>query len=254
MRPPASVAAVLLRALLDLARRNGLSAERILQSIGVSPAELDDAAGWIRVEALTKAWILVPALCGDPDFGLHAAESAPTGMYGMLELVVMSSPTVYDALERIARMYHLVGGMSEVKLVNDGASVRVVQRTTVAVEPNRLRHYSEHFLAMIVARGRVMAAQEVTPTSVSFEHEAPVSIAEHTRIFRAPIFFSQPYNELVVDRAFLDVPLRMPAAQSSDSLMATGSERLVPAAPPVPPSRPSTRSVRRRQGNSTGRR
>jgi hypothetical protein len=254
MRPPASVAAVLLRALLDLARRGGIAPERVLQAIGVSVTDVDDAAGWIRVEALTKAWVLVPALCGDPDFGLHAAESAPTGMYGMLELVVMSSPTVYDALERIARMYHLVGAMSEVKLVNDGASVRIVHRTTVAVEPNRLRHYSEHFLAMIVARGRAMAAQEVTPTTVSFAHEAPVSIAEHARIFRAPIFFSQPHNELVVDRALLDVPLRMPASPSGDALPAAGSERLVAAVPAVPASRPSTRSVRRRQGGTTGRR
>jgi hypothetical protein len=255
MRPPASVAAVLLRALLDLARRSGVAPERVLQAIGVSAADLDDAAGWIRVEALTKAWVLVPALCGDPDFGLHAAESAPTGMYGMLELVVMSSPTVYEALDRIVRMYHLVGAMSEVKLVNDGASVRIVLRTTVAVEPNRLRHYSEHFLAMLAARGRVMAApHDLAPISVSFAHEAPVSIAEHARIFRAPIFFSQPHNELVVDRASLEVPLRMPAAQPGDSPQPAGSERLVPAAPIAPPSRPSTRSLRKRQGGSTGKR
>jgi hypothetical protein len=35
-----------------------------------------------------------------------------------------------------------------------------------------------------------------------------VSTEEHRRIFRAPVFFSQPHNELVIDRALLDVPLR----------------------------------------------
>ncbi len=248
MRPPASVAAVLLRALLDLARRSGVAPDRVLHAIGVSPTDLDDAAGWIRVEALTRAWVLVPALCGDPDFGLHAAEAAPTGIYGMLEFVVMSSPTVHDALERIARMYHLVGGMSELKLVNDGSSVRVIHRTTVAVEPNRLRHYSEHFLAMIVARGRVMAAVDVAPSAVSFAHDAPVSIAEHARIFRAPIFFSQPHNELVVDRAALEVPLRMPPPRPGDTLQPFGAERPSSGTiPAIPPSRPSSRAARRRQ-------
>jgi hypothetical protein len=246
MRPPASVAVVLLRALLDLARQCGVPSERVLHAIGATPADIEDAAGWVRVETLTRGWVLVPALCGDPDFGLHAAESAPTGLYGMLELVVMSSPTVYEALERIARMYHLVGGMSEVKLVNDGASVRVIHRSTVAVEPNRLRHYSEHFLAMIVSRGRALAAQDVAPSAVSFAHDAPVSIEEHRRIFRAPIFFSQPYNELVVDRALLQVPLHPPPDRQSGDLRPSGTERLVAPVPAPPASRPSQRAMRRR--------
>jgi hypothetical protein len=243
MRPPGSVAVVLLRALLDLARRSGVPPERVLPTIGATPADLEDAAGWVRVETLTRGWVLVPALCGDPDFGLHAAESAPTGLYGMLEMVVSSSPTVYEALERIARMYQLVGGMSEVKLVNDGSSVRVTLRSIVAVEPNRLRHYSEHFLAMIVSRGRALAAQDVAPRAVSFAHDAPVSIEEHRRIFRAPIFFSQPHNELVVDRASLQVPLHLPDRQSGD-LRPSGTERLVAPVPPA--SRPSQRSLRRK--------
>jgi hypothetical protein len=174
----------------------------------VTPSQLEDAAGWISVEAMTSAWTLVPALCGDPDFGLHAAESTPTGVYGFFELAVTSSPTVFEALESIARMYHLVGGMSEVTLAHDGASVRVLHRATVDIEPNRLRHYSEHFLAMIVSRGRALAEREVVPLAVCFAHDAPVSTEEHRRIFRAPVFFSQPCNELIIDRASLDIPLR----------------------------------------------
>jgi hypothetical protein len=223
--------------------------ERILQAIGVSPADLDDAAGWIPVETMTRAWTLVPALCGDPDFGLHAAESAPTGIYGMLEFVVMSSPTVYEALDSIARMYHLVGGMSDVSLVSDGASVRVIVRTTVAVEANRLRHYSEHFLAMIVSRGRALAASDVAPQAVCFAHDAPVSIEEHTRIFRSPIFFGQPHNELVVPKAALDVPLRRPtaqAAQASRAASSSGAGAAAPSAPAIPPAPPSSRAARRR--------
>jgi hypothetical protein len=185
-----------------------VASERILSAIGLTPSQLEDAAGWIPVEAMTRAWTLIPALCGDPDFGLHAAEGAPTGVYGFFESTVTSSPTVFDALQNIARVYHLVGGMSEVTLAHDGESVRMVHRTTVDVEPNRLRHYSEHFLAMIVSRGRALAAQDVTPRAVCFAHDAPVAIEEHRRIFGAPIFFSQPYNELVVDRASLSVPLR----------------------------------------------
>jgi hypothetical protein len=223
--------------------------ERILQTIGVSPADLDDAAGWIPVETMTRAWTLVPALCGDPDFGLHAAESAPTGVYGMLEFVVMSSPTVYAALENIVRMYHLVGGMSDVSLVSDGASAKVILRTTVAVEANRLRHYSEHFLAMIVSRGRALASAEVSPQAVCFAHDAPVSIEEHARIFRAPIFFGQPHNELVVPKAALDVPLHMTMAQAGRAAPSSGAG----AAAPSSPAPPSSRAARRRS-SSIGRR
>jgi hypothetical protein len=208
MRPAGTVAVILLKALLECAERSGVASDRILQAIGVSAWTLDDAAGWIPIETLTRAWTLVPALCGDPDFGLHAAESAPTGVYGFFEFAVTSSPTIFDALESITRMYRLVGGMSEVTLKDDGDSVRFVHRTTVAVEPNRLRHYSEHFLAMIASRGRQLAEEDVSPRAVYLAHDAPVSTEEHRRIFRAPVFFSQPQNELVIDRALLDVPLR----------------------------------------------
>jgi hypothetical protein len=74
-----------------------------------------------------------------------------------------------------------------------------------------------------------------------------VSIEEHRRIFRSPIFFSQPYNELVIDHALLQVPLRTPADRSSGDLLRppSGTERAVVPVPPA--SRPSQRALRKRQ-------
>ncbi|HYY42110.1 MAG TPA: helix-turn-helix domain-containing protein, partial [Pyrinomonadaceae bacterium] len=43
--------------------------------------------------------------------------------------------------------------------------------------------------------------------SVSFQHPQPADTTEHRRIFRAPVHFDQPRNELVLDRALLALPL-----------------------------------------------
>src|SRR5262249_37330084 len=155
-----TVAVLLLRALLDATRRAGVSPERLLSAIGVARSALDELDGWIPVEALTRAWMLAPALSQDPDFGLHASERAPTGVYGLLEYAAVSSPTLYEALERVARFYRMLGDMSEVGFVAEGSLVRVTLQPAVHLDANRLRHYTEHSLAVMVSRGRMLAERD----------------------------------------------------------------------------------------------
>src|SRR5215467_13856385 len=98
MRPTGGVAMVFLRALLDSAARSGVDMTRARAEIGISKTDLDDLNGWISLERMTAAWKLVPELTGDPDFGIHAAETTPTGVYGVLEYATITSPSAAIAL------------------------------------------------------------------------------------------------------------------------------------------------------------
>ncbi|HEY8091395.1 MAG TPA: AraC family transcriptional regulator [Polyangiaceae bacterium] len=244
MRSPGTVAAAFLRALLDRAAGAGVDPSSILDAIGVSRETLADVNGWIPVKAMADAWALVSERAADPDFGLHAAESLPIGVYGVLEFATMSSPNIGATLELVARYYRLMGAMSELRLETGRDAARVTLRPAVAFEVARLRHYHEYTLAFLVTRGRMAGGEAVVPAEVRFMHAAPPSTAEHARIFRSPVLFGQTENVLLVSRAVLDIPLRTADEASFANLQRAGETMMeAPTEEMLPHVREVTRAA-----------
>lgn len=220
------VSATFLRALLDRAGSAGVDVDAVLRDAGIAHATVVDLNGWVPVDAMARAWILVSERVKDPDFGLHAAETLPIGVYGVLEFATISSPNILGTLERVARYYRLMGAMSELGLEVGRDRARVTVRPVIAVDPARLRHYHEYTLAFLATRGRMLGGDAVAPSEVRFMHAAPPSTATHARIFRAPVRFAQAVNELVVPRRVLDMPLRTADAAASAALARAGETML----------------------------
>lgn len=221
------VAAAFLRALLDRASVAGVDAASTLDAIGVTRATLVDVNGWVPVDAIARAWMLVSERAADPDFGLHAAETLPMGVYGVLEFATMSSPDIGETLQRVARYYRLMGAMSELGLEVGPGGGRVTLRPVVSIEPARLRHYHEYTFAFLVTRGRMLGGERVAPSEVRFMHPEPATgTREHARIFRAPVRFARPMNELLVPREVMEIPLRAADPAASAILARTGETML----------------------------
>jgi AraC-like DNA-binding protein len=221
------VAVAFLRALLDRASGARVDPASVLHAIGVTQATLVDVNGWVPVDAMARAWMMVSERAADADFGLHAAETLPMGVYGVLEFATMSSPDIAETLQRVARYYRLMGAMSELGLEVGPAGGRVTLRPVVAIAPARLRHYHEYTFAFLVSRGRMLGGDRVAPSEVRFMHPEPATgTHEHTRIFRAPVRFGQRYNELLVPRAVMEIPLRAADPASSAILARTGETML----------------------------
>jgi AraC-like DNA-binding protein len=218
-----------LRALLDRASVAGLDGSHVLAEAGVSRETLADVNGWIPVDAMARAWTSVSERVRDPDYGLHAAESLPIGVYGVLEFATMCSPNIAATLERVARYYRIMGAMSDLQLELGPGGARVTLQPAIAVEPERLRHYHEYTLAFLVTRGRMLGGDRVATSEVRFMHAAPSSTAEHERIFRAPVLFGQAENAFVVPRAVLEIPLRTADSAALAALQRTGETMLTAA-------------------------
>lgn len=69
------------------------------------------------------------------------------------------------------------------------------------------RHAAEFILAAMLIAARKATAADFAPLEVRFRHAQPENLTEHRRIFRAPLRFAQPANQLVISRALLDRPL-----------------------------------------------
>jgi AraC-like DNA-binding protein len=220
------VAVAFLRALLDRAAAAGVDARAVASEVGISRETLADVHGWVPVDAMARAWILVSERAADDDFGLHAAETLPVGVYGVLEFATMSSPTILDTLERVARYYRLMGAMSEVGLDVRRERARVTLRPVVPFPAERLRHYHEFTIAFLAVRGRMLGGERVVPSEVRFMHPAPARTTEHARIFASPVRFGQRANELVVPRSVLEIPVRAADPSVAAALGRTGESML----------------------------
>lgn len=206
-RARGTVAVMLLRSLLDSGRRAGVDPSRVLREIGVSQETHDDVNGVVPIEAMARAWTLVPELSRDPDFGLHAGETTPTGSYGVLEFAAISSATALEAIQRYERYHRMMAGMTEIVVREEGASVHLALRPKIAIELGGLRHYVEHVFALLVTRARMLTNDGLGPIEARFAHATPPNTSEHARIFRGKLAFGRATNEMIADRQTLEVPL-----------------------------------------------
>lgn len=185
-------------------------------SLGVSPDVLLDAAGFDAALAsravvphrhVVRLWEEATRLSGDADFGLHLAGwlvQHAEDRFDVMAFAMRSCATLGEQYARLGRYVRLLHKETFLSLEIAGDAARLVHGV---VDGNRpLRQPSEGMLAMVLLQGRRTIGEDFAPVAVYFTHPKPARTTEHERLFRAPLHFDAPRDELVLDRALLDRP------------------------------------------------
>jgi AraC-like DNA-binding protein len=181
----------------------------LLEAAGIDPDRVGDPNVDIPAEPRRRLWGEAVRLTGDPDFGLHMAEwvgSCPEEHFDVLAYAVRSCATLGDHYNRMGRY---------VRLINEGTFLSLDVEEDVA----RLGHGMldgtlppgqpvECMLALAVLQGRRAVGDDFSPREVNFAHASPAGTSEQERLFRAPVRYACPRNELLLDRAHLERPQR----------------------------------------------
>jgi AraC-like DNA-binding protein len=207
MRPPGTVSIVFVKAIALAVRRAGVDDARLLAELGLARELLDDPEAFVPGVVIEAGWARAAALSGDPVFGLHAGETAPLGVYDVLDYAMLSSPTLGEGVTRLIRYYRIMSDHAALELVREGETARFVQRANVA-RSEGWRHAWECFFAASVARVRLALGAAWTPIRVSFSHDAPGDTREHARVFGPGVGFGHAVSELVCESSLLDRPLQ----------------------------------------------
>ena len=197
---------LVLRAIVAAAGEVG-AGSRLCEALELRPGALDDLEQRVPFALIVRAWELAPRLTGDDCFGLHLAERSAVGSFGVLDYAARTCATVGDAFERLCRWQRLLHDAVHVTVEVRDDAVRILHRMHGVRSPG-LRQASEAALALYVLRARAFAGRPLAPRRVGFGHRAPPDCAEHQRIFAAPIEFDSEGDELLFDRAVVDVPIR----------------------------------------------
>jgi len=123
------------------------------------------------------------ALAKDEYLGIHVAEGAPKGEYGLLEYAVRNAPTVRAALELFVERLGLPGEPVHFSLAPYAGGMGFHLRVEGAADGYG-RHGNELSLATLFRIGRDVLRGPLRPERVWFAHPRPPGLDEVRRFFQ----------------------------------------------------------------------
>jgi AraC-like DNA-binding protein len=190
-----------------------------------------------------RLWNEAARLTGDQDFGVHVADwiaACPEDFFDVLTFALRSCATLGDHYRMAGRYLGLVHQGIYLRLEEGPDRARLVHgHHQEPSEPPR--HPVEAMLALMLLGGRRAVGEAFAPQAVCFTHAPPERVSEQERIFRAPVHYGCPRNELVLDRALL---LR-PQLRAEPRLLAMLDRQLSGLLSDLPENRSVQDAVRR---------
>jgi AraC-like DNA-binding protein len=225
---------------VELCRARGHDADALCRDAGLMTAALAQPDARVGYDVAAVVGERALALTGDDNFGLHLAEDVrDTRQFDAGLLLLMASPTVRVALERMVRHQRLWGDGDRATLVRlpDGLRVRYTLRGTTGTYA---RHADECAMAEISIGIRVLTGRDLRPRVVRFRHSAPRSLEEHRRLFGCPLAFGQSHTELELDDVTCDTPMQ----HANAAFFAVFEEQVVRALARLPAVAGASENVR----------
>lgn len=188
------------------AARFGVGPDELARRLEFDPGLLADPHVRVPHALFLRAWEQVPALCGDPGFGLGAAEQLSDAPFDVVDYVCAQGPTLRQAIERMLRYQRLHHDDAELTLtIADGHARLQLRLRGMACAP---RHFSEYAVATWFLRARALVGPTFAARRVGFQHATPADIEPHRRIFAAPLAFHEVANGFEFRAELLDAPVR----------------------------------------------
>ncbi len=202
-----------LASVVEVAVGAGVSREDLLDSVGLTDADLADPERWLEQSVWRDLWLEVVRRTDNTAIGLEAGARAGGGYFGVLDYVVCSSETLGQAIEATTRYFRLANTYGEIEVGREGELLRVVRRISGDESGMLPPQVAEFSLAAMVSRFRSASATSWSLARADFRHKAPPHESDLRAYFACPVRFEAADDALLVDPAVLDVATRAPDPQ-----------------------------------------
>ncbi|MCP5160142.1 MAG: AraC family transcriptional regulator [Hahellaceae bacterium] len=195
---------------LRYANEAGLDTQAALVHAGLTQDQLTDAQARITgAEFQTLLRALIES-AKDPLLGLKSGQYVQPGSYSVLGYITMSCATLADAIDLIIPYEKLVGDMGVSAIETTESSMNIFWQCRYT-DPLVRPHMIANVLLSWCNYARWLANSPLGPSSVQVEF--PLNASEQKAFedaFDAPVYPSQKRSGLVIDRAYMETPLRQP--------------------------------------------
>ena len=161
----------------------------------------------VPIKAFNKIWLAVHKGAADPNFGLHFGEASHHMLRQHLLYAMMANcDTVEQAIQKKFQYHNLIMDMIQPALIVNGNRAKLtwqVDHPGLKAE----RHLTESVMALFGCMLGYLTNDEITLTEVQFCHSPPASLAEHERLFQAPVSFDESENAMLMPKSCLSAPI-----------------------------------------------
>lgn len=189
----------------ESSQRSAAVCEGVADGLPHAPGPAPEAR--VPLETYLRLWEVARERARHNTLGLQLAEQQSSGTpWGVLGATARHSRSLGEAIGYAVRYSRVLNEAGDVTLAIEGEAARLRD----GPQDRRCmwsRQAAELQLASYVLWGRSWTGVDWAPLSVSFQHAAPIDIREHRRVFRCPIQFRQPRNEIRFPARVLELPI-----------------------------------------------
>lgn len=195
--------------ILFAAQQRGADADALARAVGISPDQLRDPDGRVLVRQIQALWREIVDATGDPAIALQLGELANPAAYGVLIYVMMHSPTLGKAFDKLCQYQDIVceGIRTTGKVTPDGTQfVLSLHITSADIIYPQYAFNSE--LSVYLSAMRTLTGRQVSADEIHFAYPRPVDTREHERVFApARLVFDAPATAMVLDATLMNIPV-----------------------------------------------
>lgn len=202
-----TVSLAYLRAVLDHGERQGISAADQLRAVGVPPDILQASGAQTAARISGAAYLALldwlEQATSDPHVGLRAGAAFVPRHYAEMGYVVLTTPTVRDAILQGIRYEVLANDIGRTRLIETANNACM---TWEAQHGPLSRHAHELHMATWAVFSRWLIGERYFATQVEFPHAAPADTRLHAEVFGCPVVFGTGRHAMHIAPALLDLP------------------------------------------------
>jgi AraC-like DNA-binding protein len=203
----AVIPTTILAVLAQIADGEKVPVEPWLAGIGLTRAQIDDAA--IRVSYRQTSLIIKRAqrAIGKDNLGLRVGTSQSIGTFGIMGLAMMTSRTFGEAIAIGVEHSGVSGALMDVELgAGKSGEVALIARPRFPDE-EILNFLCEELFGSTLILARSLVGPAFKPQLLELTYPAPRYAAEYRSLFGCEVRFGASRNRVVVDAHWLETPL-----------------------------------------------
>ena len=212
--------------ILFAARQRGADANALAQAVGITAEQLRDPDGRVSIRQIQALWPEVVKATGDPHIDLKIGEMINPVAVGVLAYVMMHSPTLGQAFEKLCQYQDIVCDGIRTTGQRFGNQFRLsLQLTSPDIIYPEYAINSE--LSVYQAAIRAMTGLNLSAIEIHFSYPHPDDTIEHERVFSpARLVFDADETAMILDAALLDTPV-LNASPSLSALFERHADELL---------------------------
>lgn len=201
-----NVTASILPGLVSIANRSSLSVDVLLEKAGLTKEQINDPQSRLSLAQFDNVLEVMKEASRDPALGLHHGLTLQLNSLQIVGTLMATASTLKQVFDQYTKFKDLISPHIAFNLEQHGHETHIcyVDR----IENNNKSIYAEIAMTSLLNIVKSLASRELFKINcVTFRHQAPSYVEEYQRIFKAPVYFGQKQNKIVINTDILNRPL-----------------------------------------------